>query len=206
MVNNFKSSNNIDSLNDRQLQLIEASIKLIGDMGIQGLTIKNLAKEIGFAESAVYRHFESKTKLLLAVMNYLRNNIVKYYSDVLNEDLQPADKLKKLMLQHMKFFNSNPPLTVVLFSDGMYRNEPELTETILSIMQFVKNSFMLVIDDGIKHHKFRKDIGREYLAFIIMGSIRLTINQWSLSGYKYKLTSKFDELSAVILKIVAVQA
>jgi AcrR family transcriptional regulator len=45
-------------LSDRQKEIIEVSLALIAENGIQGLTIKNLAKRIGFSESAIYRHYE----------------------------------------------------------------------------------------------------------------------------------------------------
>ncbi|MCD4664213.1 MAG: TetR/AcrR family transcriptional regulator, partial [Bacteroidales bacterium] len=44
-------------LSDRQQQIIEESIKIIDEKGIQGLTIKNLSKAIGISEPGIYRHF-----------------------------------------------------------------------------------------------------------------------------------------------------
>jgi len=51
-------------LTDRQIEIINKSIDIIATKGIQGLTIKNLSKEIGISEPAIYRHFESKTDIL----------------------------------------------------------------------------------------------------------------------------------------------
>jgi hypothetical protein len=84
----------------------------------------------------------------------------------------------------------------------MYKNEPELTQDVISIMQFVKTSYVYVLDETRENSSIRKDISSEYLSFIIMGSIRLTINQWSLSGFSYDLSVKGDELWKVILKII----
>ena len=189
-------------LNTRQQQIIDSSIKLIGEQGIQGLTIKNLSKEVGITESAIYRHFESKNDILKALLLFLRNNIVSKYSDVLNQNIKPTQKLKKLISQHLKIFSDTPYLTIVLFSDGMYKNEAELTKEVLAIMQFVKSSYMMVLDQGQKSKDFRKDICSEQLAFVIMGSIRLTVNQWGLMSYSYKLSNKAKELWDTMNKIV----
>jgi AcrR family transcriptional regulator len=191
-----------NEFNERQLQIIDSAIELIGEQGIQGLTIKNLSNEVGITESAIYRHFESKTGILVAVLSYLKDNIVKTYSDILNQNTPSLDKLKKLISNHLKIFNDRPSLTIVLFSDGMYKNEPELTQQILSIMQFVKTSYMMVLDEGKKTKSIRKDISSEHLSFIIMGSIRLSINQWGLMNYSYNLCSKYNELWNTIHKIV----
>ena len=52
----------------RQLQIIQESITLIAEKGIQGLTMKNLASAIGVSEPALYRHFKSKNDILSGII------------------------------------------------------------------------------------------------------------------------------------------
>ena len=52
---------------ERQQEIINVALKLINEKGIQGLTMKNLSKEIGISEPAIYRHFENKIEILLAI-------------------------------------------------------------------------------------------------------------------------------------------
>ena len=55
----------------RQLEIIEATGKILTTSGVSRLTIKNLAKEMQFSESAIYRHFESKEEIIIAMLDYL---------------------------------------------------------------------------------------------------------------------------------------
>ena len=55
-------------LTDRQKEIIEVSLNLIAGKGIQGLTIKNISKEIGISEPAIYRHYENKIQILIALL------------------------------------------------------------------------------------------------------------------------------------------
>jgi AcrR family transcriptional regulator len=57
-------------LTDRQLEIIQTSIKLISSKGIQGLTMKNLSKEIGISEPAIYRHYDNKIEILVSILDY----------------------------------------------------------------------------------------------------------------------------------------
>ena len=43
----------IAQLSDRQKEIIDVSLELIAESGIQGLTIKNLAKKIGLDRKSV---------------------------------------------------------------------------------------------------------------------------------------------------------
>ncbi|MCK5675079.1 MAG: helix-turn-helix transcriptional regulator, partial [Spirochaetales bacterium] len=49
-------------LTKRQRQIIDISINIISERGIQDLTMKNLSSQLGISEPAIYRHFESKKK------------------------------------------------------------------------------------------------------------------------------------------------
>ena len=60
------------AISDRQLEIIEAAGKILTTSGVSGLTIKNLAKEMKFSESAIYRHFTSKEEIIIALLEYLQ--------------------------------------------------------------------------------------------------------------------------------------
>ena len=58
------------NFSERQIQIIEAATKRIDKYGIQELTTKNLAADIGLSEAALYRHFKSKNDILLGMLSY----------------------------------------------------------------------------------------------------------------------------------------
>ena len=58
-------------ISDRQLEIIKAAGKILTTSGVSGLTIKNLAKEMKFSESAIYRHFTSKEEIIIALLEFL---------------------------------------------------------------------------------------------------------------------------------------
>ena len=60
---------------ERQNQIIEESIKLIHNQGIQGMTIKNISNAIGLTEAAIYRHFKSKDEILSTILDDFRINL-----------------------------------------------------------------------------------------------------------------------------------
>ncbi len=41
-------------LSERQLEIVEAAGRILTSSGVSGLTIKNLANEMKFSESAIY--------------------------------------------------------------------------------------------------------------------------------------------------------
>lgn len=174
----------------RQNEIINTAIKLIGVGGIQALTIKNLSAEIGIVESAIYRHFKSKIEILNVLIDFLKNIISTHYSSTYELKISSLEKIKKMISGQLKIFAENPPYATVILSDGLFINEKELHAKIFSIMERAKLTYINIINEGKKSGEIRKDISSEQLAFIIMGSVRLIINQWSLSSFNFDLQKR----------------
>jgi AcrR family transcriptional regulator len=182
------------NLSKRQSEIIQAAIKLIGEGGIQALTIKNLSSEIGVAESALYRHFKSKTEVLSTLLDFLGNIIVSHYESVNALKAGSFVKIKKMISGQLKLFAENPPYALVILSDGLYKNEKELHDKIFQIMQKARSTFINIIEEGQKAGEIRNDIASDQIAFVIMGSVRLKVNQWSLSGFDFDLQKRGNVL------------
>jgi AcrR family transcriptional regulator len=179
-----------NTLSNRQNEIIQTAIKLIGDGGIQALTIKNLSAEIGIAESAIYRHFKSRTDILSTLLDFLGSIIIAHYNNVYNLKSGSFDKIKKMITGQLKLFAENPPYATVILSDGLYKNEKSLHDKIFNIMQNAKSTFTKIIEEGKKAGDIRTDISSDQIAFVIMGSVRLTVNQWSISGSGFDLQKR----------------
>lgn len=179
-----------NKLSSRQSEIINTAIKLIGEGGIQALTIKNISSEIGIAESALYRHFKSKIEVLSTLLDFLGVIIISHYENVNKLEISPIGKIEKMISGQLKIFAENPPYAIVILSDGLYKNEKLLYDKIFKIMESAKSTFIKIIDEGKSTGEIRKDITSDQIAFVIMGSVRLTVNQWSLSGFSFDLKER----------------
>lgn len=190
------------NLSSRQSEIIHTSIKLIGEGGIQALTIKNISTEIGIAESALYRHFKSKTEVLNALLDFLGFIIISHYENVNKLKVSALEKIEKMISGQLKIFAENPPYAIVILSDGLYKNEKSLYEKIFKIMESAKSTFVSIIDEGKSSGEIRKDLSSEQIAFVIMGSVRLTVNQWSLSGFDFDLKKRSNILIKTLKTLI----
>ncbi len=65
MVETLKTKTN--SL--RRLHILEAAIKVFAEKGFHAATIKDVAAEAGVADGTIYNYFESKTALLMGILD-----------------------------------------------------------------------------------------------------------------------------------------
>jgi TetR/AcrR family fatty acid metabolism transcriptional regulator len=190
------------NLSNRQSEIIQIAIKLIGEGGIQALTIKNLSGEIGIAESAIYRHFKSKAEVLSTLLDYLKSIIISHYDNVYKLNLSSIERIKKMIIGQLKIFAENPPYAIVILSDGLYKNERGLHNKIFELMENAKSTYIKIIDEGKITGEIRKDVTSEQIAFIIMGSARLAINQWSLSDFSFDLQQRGNILFKTLKTLI----
>ena len=144
-------------ISDRQIEIIEAAGKILTRSGISGLTIKNLAKEMQFSESAIYRHFTSKEEIIVAMLEYLADDMDKRYMQVTNSDHDALQKFKMIFENQFSFFEKNPHFVVAVFSDGLMEESVKINTTILKIMSVKMKHLMPIISDGQHKNVFTNE-------------------------------------------------
>lgn len=189
-------------LSDRQKEIIDVSLELISESGIQGLTIKNLAKKIGFSESAIYRHYENKIQILVAILNFFRENTECIFTAELATQGDAVSKINHLLITQFKIFATSPSLVAVIFSEELFRNEPILMEKVSGIMNTNFDTLTNILKTGQEKGEIRTDIEAEHLSVVVMGSLRLFVKQWLMSNYAFNLVQEGNELSASIKVLV----
>ena len=179
---------------ERQIEIIEVALELISEKGIQGLTIKNLAQSIGITEPAIYRHFDSKTDILIAILDSFINNTQQIFNNELNNSCCAIDKIEHLFTKHFAAFSAKPSLVSVIFSEEIFQNEPVLIEKISELIK--KNDTMLIsiICDGQENEEIRTDISAQHLSTIIMGTLRLFVKKSRFLEYSASLPSEGKKL------------
>jgi AcrR family transcriptional regulator len=188
-------------LSERQQQIIEESIKLIDNKGIQGFTIKNLSKEIGISEPGIYRHFESKLAILNHILDSFKQNLIENQKDFGRNDVDPLSKLKLFFNKLFEKFIQNPALISVIFSEEIFQNENLLSDKVNEVHTMNELLVSSVFIDLQKSNQMSEDLNIETFNLIFFGSIRLLVRKWKYSGHSFNLQDKGNELFSTLLKM-----
>jgi AcrR family transcriptional regulator len=185
----------------RQLEIIEAAGKILTASGVSGLTIKNLAKEMQFSESAIYRHFKSKEEIIIAMLNYLADNIDKRLSN-LDNSLTPDEKFKALFADQFRFFKLNPHFVVAVFSDGLMEQSQVINEALLKLMNVKIKQLMPIIMEGQQKGAFTNTITTDELMHIIMGTFKLQMFKWRIANFEFDIKRSGENMVQSILTLI----
>jgi len=175
-------------ISNKQQAIIEVSGKILMEKGILGLTTKNLALEMNFSESALYRHFKNKEEIILLLIRYLSNNINERFENIINSDINPEEKYIQLFKSQFAFFNKNPHFIAIVLSDGLMDNSKEIKNEVQKLIQINAICYKKVIVRGQNSNIFNNEVDADDLVHFAMGTFRLQMLKWKLSNFSFDKT------------------
>ena len=193
----------MEKFTDRQIEIMEAATARIDKHGIQNLTIKTLASDIGLSEPALYRHFSSKNDILAGMLDYF---IIEMKDRVGSISLKPgekaADELRALFTSQLQTFTNKPAIVSVIFAESIFHFNVELTGKVSVIMSMMHEFVRANIKKGQELGQYSKMINSPTITTIVIGAMRLTVLKWKLSGHKSNLIKDGNSVLTGILKMI----
>ncbi len=192
----------VATITDRQFEIIAAAGRILTTSGVSGLTIKNLAKEMKFSESALYRHYTSKEEIIIALLEFLVESMDERLANAIQSNQLPEEKFVNLFQNQFSFFKTNPHFVVAVFSDGLMEESQRINQTILKIMGVKMKHLLPIILQGQKTKAFTNAITPEELTHIVMGTFRLQMFEWRVANFQFDITKKGNKMIQSILTLI----
>ncbi len=191
----------MNDLTPRQNEIIGAAIHLISRKGIQELTIRNLARELHISEPAIYRHFESKSEILSAMLEYLHHDTRTIFEQSQKEGNAIA-RVRQYFTLLFSRLETNPASAAVVFSDEAFMNEERLSSMVRALVELaLDNTTELLIqarEEGEPKQGTAATTGRQAshpqheqeLATLLVGGVRLMVRRWHMDDYSWSLSER----------------
>ncbi len=107
-------------------KIFDAAVDLFAKKGYDRTSIRDIAKAVGIAESAVYRHYTSKEAILDAIFDYMETQIYAPLPPAPNAEKRPESSIFRDMLAGLPWFIEANPIMVkiahIMFTE-MYHND-----------------------------------------------------------------------------------
>ncbi len=190
-------------LTERQQEIVETSIELIAEKGIQGLTIKNLSKAIGISEPGIYRHFESKTEILVTILNNFRDMAAMLSGLMQHSEDTAINNISFMFNKMVDIFMETPSLVAVIFSEEIFKNEEILNNKIVEILNLNEQTIENILKKGQQEGNVRDDVDEKNLALMVMGSLRLMVKRWDLNRHNFDLKKEGAKLLKAIQSLIS---
>ncbi|NPB06624.1 MAG: TetR/AcrR family transcriptional regulator [Aquificae bacterium] len=85
---------------DTKQKILEASLKLFSKKGFKETTVKDIAREVGITEGAIYRHFTSKEEIIRELIESITRELKERLLEAINEAPSGTEALN-LLVKHL---------------------------------------------------------------------------------------------------------
>lgn len=119
-----------DKITDKQARILEIAIQEFADKGYSNTSTREIAKKADVAEGTIFRHYETKKDLLLAIVT---PTLTEFIAPVINKTLVKdvydkeydsyEDFLRILLNNRYNFVKSHAPIMRILLQEVAFHDE-----------------------------------------------------------------------------------
>ncbi len=156
--------------NDKQIQILQVAETLFAEKGFDGTSIRNIAKEAKINIAMVSYYFGSKERLLESLIIHRTSDLKFQLENLLEEDLEPIDKINKLIELYINRINCNRGIYKILHFEFSAKKRDVSLEAFSELKKGNLKSLEMIIQDGQKKGIFRKDVVIPLITPTILGT------------------------------------
>lgn len=179
-----------NSFLSRRESLILTAVEVIDELGIQGLSTREVAKRQGMSNAVLFNHFKSKNDLLLAVLEYYTQFDASLANEVKEKNLRSQEALLYLVEGMATCYENYRSLTAISQVYDFLHYQPDLADKIKYVLSSRQQILMQVIQQGQEDGTLRQDVESRCIAEIIYGTFKLVSLNWRMSGYSFPLKER----------------
>ncbi|HIJ90897.1 MAG: TetR/AcrR family transcriptional regulator [Desulfobulbaceae bacterium] len=185
----------------RRKEIVQAALQVIGEKGVQGLTITEIAGRAGMSDANIYRHFKGKQEILGALADFIGEAVMAKAAAIATGTEATLKKLNLIFRSHISLIAANPGLPRFIFSEEIHLGDPHLAKTIAGNMTGYIETLNNLIGAGIKSGEIRSLSPRE-TAITLLGMIQFTALRWSISRGDFSLDAEAERLWSNFLRLI----
>lgn len=161
--------------------IFKASLKLIMQTGIAGLTMSKLAKEAGMATGTLYIYFKSKEELLNNLYLKLNDESIERFLKGYDDTEPFRMGLKKIWINYLTHRIEHYEESVFL---EQYYRSPFITKDHKRLAEKMKKPVHQLIQRGKREMLIKNDVDDEMLFLSLLGFIRELADEHVTNVYK----------------------
>jgi len=179
---------------ERKEEIIDATLRLAGEIGPDRLTTENLAREIGISQPGIFRHFPTKSAIWDAVGRHIGTLLKTKMALTQRPGSLPIDNLKSFVIGHLTFIETTPAIPAILFSRELHAENDQLRSFFASLIASRHRHFSELIQAEIAAGRFNQSLDADDAAYLILALIQGLAMRWSLNNRNFDLPAEGQRL------------
>lgn len=166
----------------RQAELMAAALALAALRSPATVTTTELAQAVGITQGAVFRHFESKEAIWLAVMDQVSETLLARLREAAAAHAQPLPALQAVFMAHVDFVVEHPGVPRLIFQELQQPQDTALKARVRRLMHEYRLLLTRLLQQAQDLQVLQPGTNLQAAAVLFMGSVQGLVMQSLLSG------------------------
>lgn len=166
----------------RQASLVAAALALAAQRSPADVTTADLAQAVGITQGAVFRHFESKAAIWLAVIDFAHQELLGRLNAAAAAQAQPLAALRAVFMAHVDFVVEQPGVPRVIFQELQHPEDTPLKARVGQLMQAYRTLLVGLLQRAQAAGQLAPGTDLQAAAVLFLGAVQGLVMQSLLSG------------------------
>ncbi len=137
---------------ERRQQILAVAIRVFARSGYVSASTAEIAAQAGISEPTIYRHFENKQALYLAVLEQTTNELVGAWRQIAEAAPDPLIALSRMSIWYQQQLEVRPQMLELRFRSFAATDDPVIAEAVRDayreVIDLVRGLFEQAIESG----------------------------------------------------------
>jgi TetR/AcrR family transcriptional regulator len=167
---------------NRQAALVAAALALAAQRSPATVTTAELAQAVGITQGAVFRHFESKEAIWLAVLDHAHRTLLARLQAAAAAHTAPLPALRAVFMAHVDFVVEHPGVPRLIFQELQQPHDTPLKAQVRSLMHDYRQLLARLLQQAQDTQALHPGTDLQAAAVLFIGSVQGLVMQSLLSG------------------------
>lgn len=184
---------------ERQSEIIRVAVELAAEKGVDSVTTQNMADAMKVTQGAIFKHFTTKDDIWVAVMHWIREQLMKVLEKAAAEATNPVDAIERMFFAHIAFISKHPAIPRLLFSELLHKKSSKLRDLIQEIISGYEAKIAGLLEAAKEQNLASTDLDSKSAAVLYIGMIQGLVMQASIFGGKRSLQQEAEKTFPIFL-------
>ncbi|MEW5736821.1 MAG: TetR/AcrR family transcriptional regulator [Thermodesulfobacteriota bacterium] len=154
----------------RKEDIYAAALNLFARNGFRATTTAAVAREAGVAEGLIFHHFQSKSGILMAILNEVADDFLGQAEKAIEKSVSGLDAIESIVRLHFRFHEKRLLEFTVLMQElpwEMNRSGSPAAEAMRRRLSGLLSRMSECIEEGVRDGSIRADLDPEDTALVI---------------------------------------
>ncbi len=187
------------STEERQSEIIRVAVELAAEKGVDSVTTQDMADAMQLTQGAIFRHFATKDDIWVAVMQWIRDRLMKVLDRAAADATDPLNAIERMFFAHITFISKHPAIPRLMFSELLHKKNSKLRQLIQGIVSGYEARIADLLEEAKSQSLVSGDLDSQSAAVLYIGMIQGLVMQSSIFGGKRSLQQQAENIFPILL-------